>query len=280
MENICRTIYGSRLQSIMLTKDQSFSLQEFTTLNEYHDIQAGIAPPAGVLPQIGYLVYGNGGHSYSVTDGVPISVPVQHSATDAALYKPMPMALRLTTNDLSEIERARYALRKQITINNVNYYAYYAKRLDMSNVATSLESRVVANGTTTVSAFVPTISNLNPQPPVISTSGTNLGTGDYVASSTKLNLSFSAEEVTEILNAAKILKGNENFAIMSEMAIVSGVDKIVSATSSVGSINFNEVIAAQCYSFFNTKVEFAYSKLGYSGVLDLGSTEPLYNLPE
>ena len=62
------------------------------------------------------------------------------------------------------------------------------------------------------------------------------------------------------------------------MAIVSGVDKVVQVQSTSGTINFNEVIGAQVYSFYNTHMDMAFLNTGLTMLLDVGSTEPLFKI--
>ena len=277
MNNINRTVYGSFLQTCQLMK-LKFTMMPSSTLNEKFNIQNGTTVAAGEIPGVGYYAIGNGGHKYVSIDGISRPEPLQHLATDAALFNHIPFVLRPTSNDLTQAERSKYGLRKLETHSGESYYAYYLRRLSTADITASTEYRIVANGSTTVSTFVPNASNLNPVPSELATSGTNAVTGDYVASSAKLPLTFTADEVSELLNVAKVLYKDEKFAIISEVAIVSGVDKVVQVQSTSGTINFNEVIGAQVYSFYNTHMDMAFLNTGLTMLLDVGSTEPLFKI--
>lgn len=278
MEAITRTVYGSYLQTCELL-GLPFRVFQNTTLNEKFNIQAGVAPGASELPVMNYFSVGNGGHRYITgPSGISVPEPVQHRATDAALYNHLPLVLRATDNDLSAAQRANYALRRQETHNGKSYFAYYLKRFNTDNVEASMEYRVVNNGVTVVSPFVPDNSNLNPTPPDLSNTGVNVVSGDYIASNAKFNLSLLEDDVAELLHVAEVIYDDEAFAIISEIALCTGVDKIVSVPSSTGNINFNEAIAVQVATFCNTHSALKFLNTGLSLNLSCGSTESILNI--
>lgn len=278
MNNIVRTIYGSDLQTCAHL-GLPFTLRQHTTLNEKFNINAGVAPTTTEMPKLGYFCIGNGGHKYVTgSNGIPVSKPTQHRATDAALFKHLPFVLRQPDLDLTPAQRAAYGLRKQITHAGRNYIAYYARRFGSNNIDQGMEYRVVNNGVTTVSPFVPNISNLNPSPAELDTTGINVVSGDYIASSAKFTLSLTEEEITEILHACEILYDDEAYGIISEIGLVTGVDKIVSVAGTNGNFNMNEIVAAQVAVHCASHIELPYTKNGFSVVLDIGKSEPLYNI--
>lgn len=279
MENTTRTVYGSYLQTCILMK-LPFIMKENTTLNEKFGIQAGIAPGSADVPGMRYFGVGNGGHKMSVgAGGIAIPEIVQHKGTDAALYNHLPFVLREETNDLDATARANYGLRRIETHGNKRYVAYYLKRLGLSTVVPAMEYTTVRDGASTVTAFVPDSSNLNPTPPTLSSSGVNVVSGDYVAATAKVEIALSASDVEELLNVAKVIYDDEAYAIISEVSLVSGVDKVVSSPA-VGNtvINFNEVIAAQVVSHVNAFHPMKYANGGTSMLLDIGNSEALFNL--
>lgn len=279
MDNITRTVYGSYLQSCQLL-GLPFALASSSTLNEKFGVQPGVLPNSGVLPACRYFAIGNGGHKLNVTNGLYIPEPIQHLTTDAALYNHLPFVLREPNNDLTTAEQAMYALRVAEVHNGINYVAYYLKRIDMTNVAVSMQYKTVASdGTVTTTPFQPTTANLNPTPPNLSPTGVNVVSGDYVMASAPVPIALSANDVTEILNVANILYGDPNAAIVSEIALVSGVDKIIAVGGSgQPTFNFNEVIAAQVDTFINTFYALNFSQNGVSNIVDCGAVEPLYQL--
>lgn len=279
MENIVRTIYGSHVQDCAFL-GLPFQMMENSTLNEKFNIEAGVMPVSGTVPKGRYWAIGNGGHKFSVGEGgLSKPEPLQHRARDAALFNHIPFVLREPSLDLSSGERAKYALRKQITVNGLTYIAYYLKRIDFTGVSAEPLFKTVTDGTTVTTPFQPTTADLNPTPPDLDPSGVNLPTGDYLTVSAKLPLSLTQEECLELLNVANLLFGDEEFAIISEVALVTAVDKTVTAGGSgQPTFNFNEVIAAQVASFVNTFFPAKFSNNGINILLDVGATEPLFKL--
>lgn len=278
MDNIVRTVYSSYLQTCGLLK-LPFELKPNTTLNEKFNIQSGVSPTADQIPTLGYFAIGNGGHKYVTgAGGISVPEPVQHRATDAALFNHLPFVLREPELDLSPAQRTNYALRKQVTYNGKSYWAYYLKRFTRDNVKAAMEYRVVNNGVTVTSPFVPNSSNLNPTPPDLNPSGVNVVTGDYVASTAKFELNLTEEDVAELLHVAEVMYDDDAYAIISEIGLCTGVDKIVGASGVSGNFNFTEAIAVQIATFVSIHSAVKFSSNGVQILLDVGASEPLFSL--
>jgi hypothetical protein len=277
---ICRTLYGSYLQTALLMKLSNWACMPLTTLNEKFNIQSGVYPAAGVLPSLGYWTIGNGGHTFSVdANGIAIPTPIQHIATDAALYNHLPFVLRPIANDITTAQQALYGLRRIEQYNGAAYVAYYLRRMVLTDVIAAMELINVASGVTTVTPFVANNSNLNPTPPVLSSSGVNLTTGNYAAASAQLSLLLGAADITELINVANVKYNDPNAAIISEVGLCSGIDAVVSSPAVNNTqISFNEAIAVQIVSFINTFYPVQYSNNAITLLLDVGATEPLLTL--
>jgi hypothetical protein len=274
-ENITRTVYGAVVQTTLFL-DQQFGLVANTTLNEKFSVQPLVS--STVTPTLGYYGIGIGGHTMTAgTNGIYLPTPVEHEATDAALFNHLPFVLCLPTNDLTQAEQANYAMRTTITVAGVTYIAYYLKKLDYSTTQIQMQLKSIdSSGNVTTTPFVPSTSNLNPTPVSLSTSGVNVTTGNYVTSTAKVTITFSTDDITNLLNVANILYGSESYALISEMCLVSGVVKPISVTGPTGaSYTFNEVIMAQVCSFVNTMIPVQFLNTAVSVVLDLGATESL-----
>jgi hypothetical protein len=274
-ENITRTVYGAVVQTTLFL-DQQFGLVANTTLNEKFSVQPLVS--STVTPTLGYYGIGIGGHTMTAgTNGIYLPTPVEHEATDAALFNNLPFVLCLPTNDLTQAEQANYAMRTTITVAGVTYIAYYLKVLDYSTTQIQMQLKSIdSSGNVTTTPFVPSTSNLNPSPVSLSTSGVNVTTGNYVTSTAKVTITFSTDDITNLLNVANILYGSESYALISEMCLVSGVVKPISVTGPTGaSYTFNEVIMAQVCSFVNTMIPVQFLNTAVSVVLDLGATESL-----
>jgi hypothetical protein len=278
MQNLTRTVYGSYLQSLELLGG-SFQLTPYTTLNEKFAIEGGVVPAS--VPEFKGWVIGNGGHTTTVgTNNIPISTPLQHEATDPCCFHHLPFVLRELTNDLTTAQQANYALRRIEEWNGIAYAAYYAKRQDSSSIAPVIQIETVASdGTATDVVFAPDSTNLSPTAKQLSATGVNVATGQLAKVTSQLDLSLDAFDITELLNAANVIYGDTNYAIISEIGLISGVDKTISASGSGAStFNFNELIAAQVIEFVNCMYPLVYASTGLELILDVGASEPLLNI--
>ena len=187
--------------------------------------------------------------------------------------------MRTLDNDLSTVERARYALRRIETHNNTQYAAYYLRRLEAPTNTALLNVTTVNNGLISSTPFVPTSANLNPSVPAVSNTSSNTVNGSFLTAANRETQTFSPTDIVELLNVATVIYGDPNYAIISEVSIVSGVDKVVNSPS-IGNttISFNELICAQIVSFINTVMIAPSAANGSSLTFDLGASEPLLAL--
>lgn len=279
MDNIVRTIYGSFLQTCQYT-GRPWVKKPSSTLNEKFGIQASALPSVNEVPAVKYFAIGNGGHEFDTqTGGTTFPALKQHKATDAALFKHLPFILREVANDLTPEQRAKYAMRRQEEWGGKQYFAYYLKRIDYTGVTPAMNSVAVVNGVKTITEFAPNTSNLNPTPPDLDSTGVNLVDGNYVNASAPVQLALSEDEATELREVATIMFNNDNLAIISEVALVSGLDKTVpSPASGGGTINFLEAVCAQVTSFVGCFFAVKFNNANNALVLDIGATEPLLDL--
>lgn len=275
MRIITRTLYGAELQTNHLL-NKPHEAREHTTLNEKFDVQSGVKPSDTQRSGLGYFALGIGGHKNETgADGFPFTSPLNHQATDAACYKHVPFVLRELDNDLGQLERAKYAMRVIETHDGIKYAAYYLKRLDLENVSTQLLHTTVNNGVETTVPFVPNGSNLNPTPPELPSDSKIVTTGDYVSTTATVPIQFTATDVDEYVRAIRIIYGNENYAIISEIALVAGVDKLVTGQIDQGTVDYVEAIAAQITTFITCHYSIGFSNQGFDFEVELGASEPL-----
>lgn len=280
MEQMTRTVYSAALQTGLLM-NLPVPIKPNSTLNERFSIQQGVLPTIDNPPRARYFSLGNGGHTFTVgADGIPKPEPVQHRATDAAAFKPFPFVMRLLAADLTAGERANFALRRLETWGGQQYAVYYLKRIDFTGVVVDMQLKTEDDeGNWTETEFVPDSSNLNPLPPDLSSSGINLVTGTYVTADAVTDLSLSASDCQELLNAAQIIFGDPNAAVISEILLCSGVDQAVNVPGPGSStFSFLEVIASQVMTFIEAFAAINFLNNGFELVLDIGATEPILNL--
>ena len=276
-EAIVRTVYGAHLQTCQLM-GVPFSVAPNSTLNEKFNINTGTLTNAD-MPRMRYVAIGNGGHRMKTTGTGTLQVPepIQHRTTDAALYSHIPFALRPSADDLTPAMRERYALRRVETHNGDNYFAYYLRRMDLTAVSSQMEYKAVTASGVTTTVFQPDTDNINPVPPVINVGGTIVTTGDYVTASARVSFILDVVDVQEILRACEVIYGSKDYGIISEIALCSGVDKIVqSYDAGGGTFNFNDVMAAQVVSHISSFHALRFTSNGVNTLFDVGATEPLF----
>lgn len=272
-----RTAYGEDLQ-VAKKLGLPHILLENTTLNEKFSVQARVAPPSGIYPNMRYLVIGNLGHrTVRAEDGSDEPVPVRHYAEDAGCYNHLAFVMREVNDDLAADKRRLYGLRREEIHNGRNYFVYYLRRLDFEGVRTQLQRSVVEeDGTVSTTPFIPSTSNLNPVPPEISNTGTVLGSRRSTTSSAVVTVKLTADDVAEIINAHRIRTGSNRSPVISEMGLCSGVDREVTGPSpGATSFRYTETIACQINVFIATNHPVVYSQDGIDFTIDVGGMEPL-----
>jgi hypothetical protein len=281
MSNITRTLFGARIQAEQLLglPHQAVS---FTTLNEKFDIQAGAVAANNVIPSLGYFCIGMGGHRNMVgAENTPYPDDVSFSPEYGALYRHLPFIMRAVGEDLDTTTRSRYAMRKLVTVNGVNYIAYYLRRIDRTGLTVAMNHNTPVPGsgstppTVTVTPYVPTSANLNPVAPALPPTGAVTTDGSYLSTSTPLNLSISAAEQAELMNVGRILFDNERQVVISEIGLVAGVDQVVTSSTATGSVNYIEALQATLVAHVMTYYAMAFHNLGVEHSLEVGAIEPL-----
>lgn len=273
---VTRTVYGVYLQTLK-NLGLPFNLVPNTTLNERFNVQAGVVPSSGQMPNMRYLAIGNRGHSTVVADdGSDETIPVPHRPSDAGMYGQIPFVLREPGNDLTASQRAKYALRVQETHHGNTYFAYYLRRMDLAGVNAQLNYAEVNNGIVTTTPFTPSSDNLNPEPPVISNEGVVIGSDTMISASAVINVQLGADDIAEIINAHRVRTNSSRSPVISELALVSGVDREVTGSAGgSGTFTYNEVIAAQINVHVSTYHALGYSANSANFLLDVGGAEPM-----
>lgn len=303
---VVRTIYGSAVQtnrSMGLTHE----IPAFSTLNEalsnntiIANLPTAINRGMRVAPaydanadtnslKVGFFCIGNGGHRFIQgpdPQAPAYTTPIPHRATDSGLYRWIPFIVRPIANDGVGFDPADYRLRRTLDIGGNIYVAYYAKRLDLTGVESEL-TRVDYNAGNPVTTpnWLPNINNLKPTQPTDSTVTAN--NGSYVSVAASLTIPFTAQEVQELIDAMTLLFNNPNFAVISEIALCTGVDKqctgeYTNAASPV--LNAlspgvaNEIVGAQVATHISTYYPVVYANDGFGLTMDLGATEPLFGV--
>ena len=273
-----RTGYGALLQTNMVM-GLPVTIPASSTLNEKLSIQSTASLGINEVPKMRYLTLGIKGARHTVgADSIPLLDLIQHLPTDAASYMMFPFAMRAVDDDFTPSERNLYCLRRVETISGADYAVYYGIRLDMTNVVPKLVKKTILNNVTTAVDFFPSSENLNPVPPPIPPAGTIPLEGEYICALAELEITFTPTMVEEILNAAMVKYNNENYALISELGLVSGVDRAVNMQDSNGqTVSYNEVVAAQIFTHVSTLIPFKSQRAGFAITLDCGASEPMFD---
>ena len=275
MDNNVRSIYGAYLQTCALL-GFNVDIKPNSTLNQKFDLFPNEIFNSGETPTVKYLTIGNGGHTASMgVDGLPLINPVPHSPRHAALYNHLPFIIREVSEDLTPGERLMYRLRVPRTIDGVNYMCYYAKVLDLSMVEPKIELRNNTNGIITATDFSPSLADLNPVKPVIPVNGNITSTGNYLASTAKIEFVMNETEITELLNACNIIYGSDNYAFISEIGLCSGVDRSLMGNFGGPPSAYTEAVGVQIMNFISTAIPAYALSTSITQTIDVGSTSPL-----
>ena len=275
MDNNVRSIYGAYLQTCALL-GFNVDIKPNSTLNQKFDLFPNEIFNSGETPTVKYLTIGNGGHTASMgVDGLPLINPVPHSPRHAALYNHLPFIIREVTEDLTPGERLLYRLRVPRTIDGVNYMCYYAKVLDLSMVEPKIELRNKTDGIITATDFTPSLADLNPVKPVIPVNGNITSTGNYLASTAKIEFVMNEAEITELLNACNIIYGSDNYAFISEIGLCSGVDRSLMGNFGGPPSAYTEAVGVQIMNFISTAIPAYALSTSITQTIDVGSTSPL-----
>ena len=278
-------LYTRTYPSLSLQLAQYFGITlpilDHSTLNEALEIQTGASLGTNELPRVSYFCIGNRGHaSETGINDFPLFTNKIHRARDTGFFNQIPFVLRPVDNDLTPQERADYGLRKIIDKNGSLYVGYYAKRIDKTGLSIKVENRNIdAQQNVTITPFVPSSDDLKPEPVDLSNGGVNTVKGKYISSTVSLIIPITAFDAEEIINACEILFGSQYYALISEMALVSGVDRNISVSDCFGGVfNFNEVICAQIADHIPVIQPVFSQRGGFTIAAEVGGVEPLLNL--
>lgn len=280
MENCIRTAQAALLQSCQfLAKD--VPTMNNVTLNQKFNVLPNITPGATDRFAMKYVTIGNGGHTVAVgpnngSSAVALSTPqaLRHTPRHTALYHHLPFVLRPLAEDLTPSQRTKYRLRVVEQHDGQSYVAYYAKVLDLDQTQPSLEYRTVNNGSVTSTPLAYTLDDLSPTPVTLEPGGVVSTSADYIASTAKINFSMTAFDIEELLKVSTILYGRDDFAIVSELALVAGIDYAAS-TFNGSNQSYTEVISSRVTHFVSTFFSAKFNNGSINTTLDIGSMETM-----
>lgn len=268
------TIYGNYLQTV-LTWGLPFTLIQNTTLNERFQVNHNITLEGSQRPAIRYYCIGNGAHRAN-TDNNELHYPdlIPHRPKDAGLFNQLPFVLRRLNDDLPNEKRNEYGIRKKESHNNVEYWAYYLKRLNIADATPQIYIDTNTNGVVTSKPYSPVVGDLTPARPGLPPTGVVVASNQYLRVSAQVNITFNDFDVNEFMNVCKIKYNNAKVAIISEFGICSGVDRQVNIQTNGGTTQMNEAVAVQIAAFISTHKYLRTTRDGFTQTLEVGIQEP------
>ncbi len=278
MLSITRTCYGGELQTAML-QGIPYVYETNSTINEALNIHPGVSPSSGVYAHMKYFVIGVGGHSVgAAASGRAKIVEEEFEPTSAALYAIRPFVLRLESNDLTAEQRLKFGLRRKEQHGGKNYFAYYGKVIDQTNTTTKKMLYKKRNGVETFTPFSPTNDNINPTPPIILPNQVvpTLSEADKIIVSSLTTIPFTEWDVNEYVNAIRIIDGDEDLAVISEVGLVAAFPRTVTAEGAGGaSFQFTEMMGSLLIQYITLFIDFNSANMGTQFSIDAGVAEPL-----
>jgi hypothetical protein len=253
-----------------------YRVSQYTTLNEKQGFRENDVLAPEDTPVLKFLAIGNKGHRM-ITSGNNIDLPdpVPHLPDHAALYNQIPFCVRPVNNDLTAGERSRYAGRTRNTVNGVDYYYYWLKRLNVDGLESVSLNNQYVNGVRQTSPFIPTADCLNPTPPLLPSDGAVSTSGEFLSNSVTIDAGLDENDVRELYNVSKVIYGDERHALISEMAFCHGVDRVINVDTTQGSFNFLEAIGVQVDTFYSHYAPLTYFNKGFDLRIEFGGAESL-----
>lgn len=275
MDNVTRTVYGSYVQTC-LALNLPFTAMPNTTLNQKFGVFVDEHASSDSIPTISCIGIGNGGHKIEIGENnIAKPVPILFTPDQASLYNQLPFLMRPVAEDISAVDRAKYRCRALVTFNNIPYVAYYLKVIDKTATIATAEYKHVENGVISAYPYAPDISKLVPVPPVVNNAGQNVTISDYLSVSARIPFVMNTTDIEEYKNVCSIIFGDANYAMISEIAICTSVDRAVTANINGVATGYTEAIDTQVSTFVQTFYALQFSNTEIDVLLDVGSVEPL-----
>lgn len=295
-----RTIYGAVLQTANLF-NTPVEVPEFSTLNEAVNdsvvlpFQPTISTAGSFIsadydfvndrPTVGYFCIGNKGRT-SVIDaqGVVNTPLVKHGALNGNLYGLIPFVARPIDDDLTPSEQARFRLRKVVEVDTELFVLYFLMKMPEVTTAPQPTIKVIENQVVvSTTPFSPTIQNLRPVHPT--NAEINASGGTYASVRAPITIPFSVQDAQNAVDAYELLYGSDGASFISEIGIVSGVDKLVTGRYPntgtqtiipVSGTTIHEAKAAQIILVAAVELPIGNLSSDITISFDIGAAEPLY----
>lgn len=201
------TVLGGRIAQLEelfgLTKNSSQHLTINDSLGVPHSETSNVLTSTTQKRACGYFMAGNGAASKEIPG--KYYTPKNY---ETKLYNPIPFRMVPVSSDLSVAEQEQYRLRKIVTVNGIDYAAYYAKAFEVGSLILEYNS----------AEYTPVSSDTTP---VDENDSTHRLSGGSVLAYVEFYLNIEANELKEYFN---ITNGSLDNASMSEVGLVYAAD--------------------------------------------------------
>lgn len=265
-----KTIWGAIVEASR-RPGSTFTLLDYSTLNEHFQIEHGTAFPANTKPEIKYLVIGRGGHA-NVPGNSGLTDLREHRIDNACLMAHLPVRVVPANADLPPDERDKYRLRRLETHKGQQWFVYYA--FVIKDISTDIDVKIgtKTDGGISYKDFEAKPEQLNPQPVTIVEGVRNRSTDKQVSVKSPFPIKLLATDIAYIIEAVNLIHaGDLRYAQISEMGVVSGFDKTVTSNAGGTSISYTEVVAAQIYNFLGVDIKLPYASSGITMNFRIGT---------
>ena len=242
-------------------------------LNTLWNVLPNDRPAANVYPQRCGITIGNGGIIQSVgTGGVLLNTDGPRSRKFTNLYSPIPFIVRPLSSDLTPAQREKYSGRTVVQVTGISYAVYWVLNVDFSQALLSRQIQTIVNGKVTgAQDYTNQSTDLQPTMPVVSSANLNQVNNTYVTTTLPVPISLTASDCQEIVNACKILYGDQAYATIREMGVVAGVKKAITLSDSS---QFKELMVAQIVSV-HTGVKLDVNESGQDLTFTINGGSPM-----
>ncbi len=222
------TIYGVRAQLLAELGIPYYSIKG-STLNEHLLVKPfyGAQNPLK-YPKRKYVGVGIGGHKKVVTPhGVPIERHNLFEPEYSQLFTHIPYVVRTPDNDLTLEEKLKYRMRAVLEKNGVIWLGYFLRPIENMPTDVTITRLTSENGFISPVPFVHDEkyqSILDSQLRTIDTFNHETKTYDTISVSVNASLTFTADDVAELLNSINVLYGSDEFPILSELGMFAGIE--------------------------------------------------------
>lgn len=271
-----RTVAGMHLNNYKAL-GLPYKPQPNTTINQKFDVANDIQLRPGEYPVIGYLAIGCAGATFSTrSNNRPLTTQLPHSPEDNGMFEYIPFCARRLDDDLTPEEREKYRMR--VVANNdagEPYVFYYLLKMKTDTVLPAVHIRTVVDGKTSTKTYEPTVETLTPIPRPPSNIENNNPKNDCFIATAPIEVILGPQDIAELLNVFTILDGDPYSAYITEIGVVTGVDRKVTSPGTGMSGSYTEVICAELNAYLFDVKHLNETSTRIHWTIDVGSSEPI-----